>query len=192
MSVKVPESIRPKYDEIIAIIDDVCATLLNEEVATLAHKATLKLARKRPSPLVNGKAASWAGGILYAQGQVNVLFGPSKTPHVKHADLASAVVMAQQTLGNKAHIIRDMLKMNYMNADWLLSANIQNNPAIWWVSSDGMIVDIRRMPRVFQEMAMPKGIVPIFQMTSRLKKPMNMIKIGWTLALSPPQVLSFA
>jgi hypothetical protein len=61
---RVPKAIRPLVDEIVAIIDSVCLAVLDEEYADLAQRAVAKLARERPSPLVRGRRAAWAAGVV--------------------------------------------------------------------------------------------------------------------------------
>jgi len=82
-SLKVPESMQALYDEITAVSDAFCKEHLNEEYAKMACKMTATLARKRPSPLVNGQTKSWAAGVLYTLGQVNFLFDKSQIPHMR-------------------------------------------------------------------------------------------------------------
>lgn len=60
---RVPKAIRPLVDEIVAITDSVCLAVLDEEYADLARRAVAKLARKRSSPLVRGRRATWAAGV---------------------------------------------------------------------------------------------------------------------------------
>jgi hypothetical protein len=55
--------------------------LLDEEYAGLARSVVAKLARKRPSPIQSGRASTWAGGVVYALGQVNFLFDPDTKPY---------------------------------------------------------------------------------------------------------------
>jgi hypothetical protein len=71
---KVPKSVRSMVDEVVAITDSVCLAVLDEEYADLARRAVAKLARKRPSPLLRGRRAGWAAGVVYALGQANFLF----------------------------------------------------------------------------------------------------------------------
>ena len=54
---------RPPAEQVIKLTDKVCADLLDEEYAGLARQVVAKLARKRPSPLQSGRAATWAGGV---------------------------------------------------------------------------------------------------------------------------------
>ena len=71
---KIPAAMRPAAEAIIALTDQVCPELLDEEYAGLARSVVAKLARKRPSPIQSGRAATWAGAVIYALGQVNFLF----------------------------------------------------------------------------------------------------------------------
>ena len=78
-ALKVPQSMQSLYDEITTITDTFCREDLNGDYAELARKMTATLARKRPSPLVKGRAKGWAAGILYTLGQVNFLPPPNTT-----------------------------------------------------------------------------------------------------------------
>jgi len=84
---RVPKAIRPLVDEIVAITDSVCLAVLDEEYADLARRAVAKLARKRPSPLVRGRRATWAAGVVYALGQANFVFDPASELDVRHVPL---------------------------------------------------------------------------------------------------------
>ncbi len=56
----VPEKIQEIYDEIVVLTDEVCAKHLSQEYADLSRKLEATLSRKRPSPLVSGRAKTWA------------------------------------------------------------------------------------------------------------------------------------
>jgi hypothetical protein len=81
--------LRPLYEEIIGLTDDVCHRHLTEEYALLAREMAATLARKRPSPLNSGRPATWACGIVYALGTVNFLFDKSQTPYVPAKELCA-------------------------------------------------------------------------------------------------------
>lgn len=78
---RIPVAMRPTAAQVIRLTDKVCADLLEQEYAALARQAVAKLARKRPSPLQSGRAATWAGGVVWALGQVNFLSDRSTEPH---------------------------------------------------------------------------------------------------------------
>ncbi len=74
ITTSVPKDMQARFDEITQITDAFCQTYLNNEYGQLCHELTATLCRKRPSPLVRGKATTWACGIVHALGMVNFLF----------------------------------------------------------------------------------------------------------------------
>lgn len=157
---KVPESMQAMYNEITTISDAFCKEHLNKEYAELARKMTATLARKRPSPLVNGKAGPWAASILYTLGQVNFLFDKSQSPHMRADEMCKKLGISQQTASNRARQIRDLLDIFPMHPDWCLPALADENPMIWILKVNGLMVDVRHMPREVQEIAYQKGLIP--------------------------------
>jgi hypothetical protein len=79
----VPKSVEPRFAEVTAHTDAVCKAHLNEEYAGLARELAAALGRKRPSPLLRGKPATWAAGIVYALGTVNFLFDRASEPYLR-------------------------------------------------------------------------------------------------------------
>jgi hypothetical protein len=157
---KVPEKMRAMYDDIVALMDEVCLKHLNQEYADLSRTMAAALSRKRPSPLASGRPKTWGAGIVYALGQVNFLFDKSQTPHVPARELCALFDVSQNSANAKAKQIRDALKIHVFDHHWLLPSQLEDHPAIWLVSVNGLIVDIRRMPRFIQEEAYRKGIIP--------------------------------
>ncbi len=156
----VPKSMQEKYRSIIEITDDFSATSLNEEYAQLIRYATAALCRKRPSPLIRGKVNSWACGITHALGMVNFLFDKSQSPYVGASDLYKAFKIGQSTGQGKSKEVRDILGMYQMDANWSLPSKLDSNPMVWMLSVNGMIMDIRSLPREIQEEAFEKGLIP--------------------------------
>jgi hypothetical protein len=152
---------RPTSGRVIALTDKVCADLLDEEYAGLARQVVAKLARKRPSPLQSGRAATWAGGVVWALGQVNFLFDRSTEPHVTHDDLAGAFGLSKSTLSQKAKQIRDLLKMSWATPEFLRAERIDDNPMIWFIGVDGMVWDVRELSVEIQVQAYVKGDHPV-------------------------------
>src|SRR5204862_3265768 len=54
----VPKDMQGRFDEITQLTDAFCQTYLNDEYRQLCRELTATLCRKRPSPLVRGKATS--------------------------------------------------------------------------------------------------------------------------------------
>ena len=57
-------------------------------------------------------------------------------------------------------LIRRMLKVGMMDLDWTLPSRLADNPAVWMLQVNGMIVDVRHAPRDLQEIAFEKGLIP--------------------------------
>jgi hypothetical protein len=157
---RIPVTMRPTAEQVIKLTDKVCADLLDEEYAGLARQVVAKLARKRPSPLQSGRAATWAGGVVWALGQVNFLFDRSTEPYVAHDDLADALGLSKSTLGQKAKQIRDTLKMTLGTPEFLRAERIADNPMIWIIMVNGLLLDARELPVEIQLEAYLNGIIP--------------------------------
>ncbi len=54
----VPKDMQARFDEITKLTDAFCQTYLNDEYGQLCRELTATLCRKRPSPLVRGKATA--------------------------------------------------------------------------------------------------------------------------------------
>lgn len=50
--------------------------------------------------------------------------------------------------------------MSYFSTDWTLPSRMDDNPMIWMLEVNGLIVDVRGMPREVQELAYQKGMIP--------------------------------
>ena len=157
---RIPAAMRPAVEQVIELTDQVCADLLDEEYAGLARHVVGKLARKRPSPLLGGRAATWAGGVVWALGQVNFLFDRSTEPYVAQDALASAFGLSKSTLGQKGKQIRDMLRMTWGTPEFLRAEMIDANPMIWFIEVNGMPCDARELPVEIQVAAYLEGIIP--------------------------------
>mgnify|MGYP000256471619 CR=1 FL=1 len=149
-----------KFDVITQLTDDFCKEHLNDEYAQVCRKMTAKLARKRPSPLANGRVNTWAVGIVYAVGQVNFLFDKSQTPYMAASELAELFGVASSTAGQKAKTIRTALKISVMDADWTLPSRMDGNIMAWMIEVNGFVADARHLPREIQEIAYQKGLIP--------------------------------
>lgn len=159
-SESVPSAVEPFYSAIVNLTDAVCNQHLNSEYAELSRRLAATLARKRPSPIVRGKPEIWACAIIYALGTVNFLFDKSQTPHMRADELCAVFGVSQSSAANKAKVIRDMLKMYQLDPNWCLPSKIDDNPMVWILQVNGMMVDIRHMPREVQVIAYEKGLIP--------------------------------
>jgi hypothetical protein len=149
-----------RFDAITQLTDAFSQEYLNDEYASLCRQLAATLCRKRPSPLNQGKTATWACGIIHALGMVNFLFDSSQTPHVPSSQIASSFGLSSSTMQAKSKQIRDLLGMYQMDPDWTLSSMIDKNPLVWMLEVNGFIMDVRQAPRSIQEEAFRKGLIP--------------------------------
>jgi len=160
ISQQVPKDMQARFDEITQLTDTFSHEHLNDEYATLCRQLTASLCRKRPSPLSQGKVATWACGIIHAIGTVNFLFDASQTPYVPASQIASYFGLSASTMQAKSKQIRDLLGMYQMDPNWTLPSKIDDNLLVWMIQVNGLIIDARYAPREIQEEAFRKGLIP--------------------------------
>ena len=159
-SISVPKGWEEYYRTLTGLTDAFCREHLNGEYAELARYAIAALCRKRPSPLASGRPQTWACGVLYALGQANFLHDRSGTPHMSLQDLCARFGVAASTGGNKARQVRDALGIRPFDHRWMLPSLLEDTGLVWMVEVDGLIADARQLPRVLQEDAARRGLIP--------------------------------
>ena len=127
----VPKEMQAHFEEITQLTDGISQTYLNHEYQQLCRELTATLCRKRPSPLVRGKATVWACGIIHALGLVNFLFDSSQTPHIAARGIWEHFGLSSSTMQAKSKQIRDLLGMYPMDPDWSTPSMVDQNPLIW-------------------------------------------------------------
>lgn len=157
---RVPDAVRQRFDAVVGLIDRVCREHLTEEYAVLGRELATALARKRPSPLVQGRAPTWACGITYTLGTVNFLFDQTQTPHIRGRDLCALFGVSQSAGSAKARDIMRLMRIVPLDPQWCLSSRLVDNPLVWMLEVNGIVVDVRMMPREFQEEAHHLGLIP--------------------------------
>jgi hypothetical protein len=145
---------------IIGLIDQFCKDHLNEEYAVLCRKLAEKLARKRPSPLLHGSPNAWASGIVRAVGGANFLHDKSQTPYMRSTDIDHYLGTSPSSGAAKLAAIRKMLKIYQLDPNWTLPSRMDDNPLVWMLEVNGLMVDVRHAPREVQEIAFNKGLIP--------------------------------
>ena len=149
-----------RLGEIIALTDAVCREHLNEEYAELARRLAAELWRDHPSLIGRGQARTWACGIVYTIGWCNFLFDKSQTPHLTADQLCALFDVGKSTAYAKASEIRALFDMMHLDPRWTLPSRAEENPLIWMLSVNGVLVDIRHAPRGAQEEALRLGLIP--------------------------------
>ena len=156
----VPKRMVPVYEKIVGLTDDVCDRHLDSEYRDLARAMTGALCRKRLSPLTSGQPRTWACGIVYVLGRINFLGDKSITPYMSTADLCAAFEVGESTVHTKARVIEETLGTRPLDPRWTLPSFAEKNPLVWMAEVNGLLVDLRHMPREVQEIAFAKGLIP--------------------------------
>jgi Domain of unknown function (DUF6398) len=159
-STAVPKPMQATYETVVALTDAFCHDHLTDEYRDLARALTAALARKRPSPLVSGQPRTWACGIIHILGQLNFLSDKTSQPYMTMAEVCAAFGVGQSTASAKARVISDALHTNRMDPTWMLKSIIDQNPFVWMAEVNGLLVDMRQMPREVQVIAYEKGLIP--------------------------------
>jgi hypothetical protein len=147
-------------DTVVEMTSAFCENYLNGEYADLCRRLAETLARKRPSPLLQGRMETWACGIVRTIGWVNFLDDPSQTPHLKLPFIDKAFGVAESTGQGKSKAIRTMLKIRQFDPKWTLPSEMDDNPVLWMLEVNGFLMDIRNAPREAQVIAFEKGLIP--------------------------------
>ena len=157
---RIPQAMADKFSAITVLTDAFCEFHLNEEYRQMIQHVVGALARKRPSPLLKGKENVWAAAATHAVGRVNFLDDPTQTPHCKPKLIYEFFGIAESTGQNKSKEIRDVLKMGPMSPEWTLPSRLADNPMVWMLQVNGLMMDIRRAPIELQRLAFEKGLIP--------------------------------
>ncbi|HEY7330935.1 MAG TPA: DUF6398 domain-containing protein [Gemmataceae bacterium] len=145
---------------IIGLIDQFCKEHLNEEYAVLCRNLAEKLGRKRPSPLLHGKPETWASGIVRTIGWINFLHDKSQTPYMRATDIDHYLGTSPSSGAAKLAAIRKMFRMHLFDHEWTLPSRMEDNPLVWMLNVNGLMLDVRQAPREVQEIAFRKGLIP--------------------------------
>jgi hypothetical protein len=60
----------------------------------------------------------------------------------------------------KSKAIRDLLRLSPFDLEWSLPSRMNDNPLVWMLNVNGLLMDIRHAPREAQEVAFQKGLIP--------------------------------
>jgi hypothetical protein len=93
-------------------------------------------------------------------GQLNFLSDKASQPHMTMAEVCTAFGVGQSTTSAKAKVISDALHTNRMDPTWMLKGIVDQNPLVWMAEVNGLLVDVRDMPRQVQVIAYEKGMIP--------------------------------
>ena len=111
-----------KYQEIAEAITRFCVAELNAEFKEVCFFVLEKLRRKRLTPLISGKANTWACGIVYAVCSNNFVFDRSKPYYMSAQDVAGWFNLPIRTAQNKSAEIKKMLKISHYTPEYVIAS----------------------------------------------------------------------
>jgi hypothetical protein len=85
---------------------------------------------------------------------------PGIEAHDTIADVCAGFGVGQSTASAKAQVISRVLDAHRLNPKWSLPSLLEQNPLVWMAEVNGLLIDLRNMPREVQEVAFEKGMIP--------------------------------
>ncbi len=76
------------------------------------------------------------------------------------ADLCAAFDVGESTVHAKARAIETAIGARPFDPQWTLPSLVEKNPLVWMAEVNGLLVDLRDMPREIQEIAFEDGLIP--------------------------------
>jgi hypothetical protein len=102
----------------------------------------------------------WASTDRSLAGWVNFLNDKSQTPHMRLSDIDAGFSISESSGAAKLAAIRKTLKIHPLDPNWTLPSRLEDNPLVWMLEVNGLLMDIRVAPREVQEVAFNKGLIP--------------------------------
>ncbi len=159
VSMNIPEEFEKVLTKIVELTDAFCEAYLNEDYRQLCREMAIALCLA-DLPVKKGRPVGWASGIVHAVGWVNFLHDPDQSPYMTPAQLAEGFGVSKGTMMTKSKIIRDELDLIQLDPDWCTPAMLEDNPLVWMLEVNGVVMDIRSAPRGAQEEAYRLGLIP--------------------------------
>jgi hypothetical protein len=79
---------------------------------------------------------------------------------MKATEIYQGFGVSQSTGQAKSKQIRDLMNIHQMDPTWCLPSRVDDNPLSWLISINGFLIDARQAPRMIQEEAFRKGMIP--------------------------------
>ena len=156
----IPVELKPQVEQILELLETVCTEPLGADFVAPCRDMATDLAHLRQSPLKTGRASSWACAIAYTVGDLNFLFDPSRRPKWRGADVCALFGVSQSATSPKSTQIRRALGLGPMDPRYWVPRLTPDNPFVWILSVNGLLMDIRQAPLAAQQEAYRKGLIP--------------------------------
>lgn len=154
-----PDKNRTTFEQLVGLTDAFCDQHLDAEYKHLCRKMATILCEEEPG-ITRGKPAGWAAGIVSSIGYVNFLGDPSTKPYMRLEEVARGFGVSEATMHARSRVIRDGFDLMPFHQEWCVPSMLEHNPLVWMLQVNGLMVDVRSMPRDVQELAYARGLIP--------------------------------
>lgn len=114
--------------QLLNLTEAFCKEHIDIEYAQLCHKMIEKMARKKSVPFIVGKIEIWAAAVIHAIGSINFLFDKNTKPFVSADFICKSFGVSKSTVGQKAKVIRDMLRIQHFDPEFSTQSILKQNP----------------------------------------------------------------
>ena len=156
---KTSDQKRDLFLRLVTGTDVVCDAFLDEEYREVCRELAAELVRKGRL-ILRGRIRSWITGIVHVAGWVNFLDDPSQPCHMTSAELAESCGVGHSTMMDKSRQIRKLLRIVPLDPRWCRIDMLLENPLVWMIEINGVIVDARTASRELQVAAFDQGVIP--------------------------------
>jgi hypothetical protein len=105
-------------------------------------------------------------------GHITFLSDKSFEPSMAMAIVCAGFGVGENT-AKKAQIIARALDAHRSNPGWSLDRILERNPLVWMVEVNGLLVDLRDMPRELQEISFEKGMISYIRADQERRYPIT-------------------
>ncbi len=99
----VPPDVHDRVREVLELVDDCCAALLDKECRTACHRLLSRAAAADPDIFRRrGRADTAAAAVCWVIGKANALFDPRSVPHLQVKTLGAHFGLAQSTFSQRS------------------------------------------------------------------------------------------
>jgi hypothetical protein len=145
---------------VVAEIEDFSRQYLDQDYLVLCRAAAEQLAVVNSELFTSGKEKSLACGIVRAIGSVNFLSDKSFAPSMPLKEVGTKLGISPSTASKYQKLVEENLGIDRFDFHWMLPRLIDDHPAVWMLMVNGMMMDIRDLPRDAQAQAFEQGIIP--------------------------------
>jgi hypothetical protein len=84
----------------------------------------------------------------------------TQKPHLTTQAVCGLFGVSQSNAAAKASQIRKLLGLHPLQPEWCLPSKLEQNPLVWMLNVNGILMDIRDAPHAAQEAAFGLGLIP--------------------------------